>query len=292
LVIKHLKYKEIDFKKYDNCIDISINSRIYAYSWYLDIVCNKDWEVLILDDYKVVMPLPFKRVKRKFFKRMITQPLFCQQLGIFYSSEISEQIFDLFLTRFLSIPHFAYNFNSDNKKFLNKNSEFSERINYELNLNKSYDEIKNNFSKNLKRNIKKAVKNEIVITDNISVMQFIEMKKSNAKHKIKKEQYSTIKKLIEMVIKQNNGSFYGVVKDEKTIAIAFFIESKSRLIHLFSVSNNLGKKDGAIPFIFNEIIQKNTKNIIFDFEGSMIPGVAKFFESFGATNNSYFTINA
>ena len=35
-MIQHLKYNEIDFKKYDDCIDTSNNTRIYAYSYYLD----------------------------------------------------------------------------------------------------------------------------------------------------------------------------------------------------------------------------------------------------------------
>ena len=56
--------KQIDFNKYDACIAAAINSRIYAYSWYLDAVCD-DWDVcqnvkrsfdsgiLSLEDYSV-----------------------------------------------------------------------------------------------------------------------------------------------------------------------------------------------------------------------------------------------
>ena len=39
------------------------------------------------------------------------------------------------------------------------------------------------------------------------------------------------------------------------------------------------------------MIKKNAaKNIIFDFEGSMLPGVAKFFKSFGAIENNYYSL--
>ena len=65
-MIQYLKNKEIDFKKYDACIAAAINSRIYAYSWYLNIVAD-NWDALVLNDYEAVMPLPIFRLKKAFF---------------------------------------------------------------------------------------------------------------------------------------------------------------------------------------------------------------------------------
>jgi len=42
--------KAIDKQKYDDCIATSIQSKIYAFSWYLDAV-TETWDMLILDDY-------------------------------------------------------------------------------------------------------------------------------------------------------------------------------------------------------------------------------------------------
>ena len=62
-MIQYLKNNEIDIEKYDNCIKSSLNSRIYAFSWYLNIVAD-NWDVLVLNDYEAVMPLPFLKRKR------------------------------------------------------------------------------------------------------------------------------------------------------------------------------------------------------------------------------------
>ncbi|MDP4600608.1 MAG: hypothetical protein NWS84_05650, partial [Polaribacter sp.] len=87
-MILYLKRAALDVEKYDLCIENSIQSRIYAFSWYLDIVADH-WDVLVLNDYEAVMPLPWKK---KFGLKYITQPYFCQQLGIFSKEEISEEI--------------------------------------------------------------------------------------------------------------------------------------------------------------------------------------------------------
>lgn len=71
-MIHCIKRKDLDIDKYDACIAASVQFRIYAFSWYLDAV-SENWEVLILNDYEAVMPLPWKQ---KYFLKYITQPFF------------------------------------------------------------------------------------------------------------------------------------------------------------------------------------------------------------------------
>ena len=60
MYIKFVPHNEIDFAAYDRCIEQSSFGTIYAMSWYLNAV-NSAWNLLVLDDYRYVMPLPFKR---------------------------------------------------------------------------------------------------------------------------------------------------------------------------------------------------------------------------------------
>ena len=76
-MIRFVNRNQIDVEKYNYCIEKAIQSRIYAYAWYLDIVAD-NWSVLVLDDYDAVMPLPWKI---KYGIKYITQPFFTQQLG-------------------------------------------------------------------------------------------------------------------------------------------------------------------------------------------------------------------
>jgi len=288
--IRCLKHSEINFNKYNACILTAYNTRIYGMSWYLNCVTNKDWEVLVLEDYYAVMPLPFGRIKRKFFKRTILQPMYTQQLGIFSLTELDSDTIQQFLDEFNTLKPYVYHFNSENTARITSKLEL--RNNYELKLNISYSDIQKNYSKNTIRNLKKAFKNELFLTNEITIEDFIRMKNNNKKHSIKKKQRELMSQLIQQIIAQKKGNFYGVKKEKQLIAIAFIIETETRLIHLFSASTALGKQTGATFFLFDNIIQKNTNSeLIFDFEGSMIEGVAKFFKSFGAKNNIYLKLD-
>ena len=75
----YIKNSNIDREKWDKCIVSSCNPRIYAISWYLDIVC-KNWDGLVFGDYEVVFPVVFKK---RFFLKKSYHPFFCQQLGLF-----------------------------------------------------------------------------------------------------------------------------------------------------------------------------------------------------------------
>ena len=93
-MISYLTRKEVDTEKYNACVAKAINSRIYAFSWYLDIVAD-NWDVLVLDDYKVVMPLPWRQ---KYFVKYIYLPTWVQQLGAFFREDDFIETLPLFLS--------------------------------------------------------------------------------------------------------------------------------------------------------------------------------------------------
>ncbi|WP_372745575.1 hypothetical protein [Lutibacter sp.] len=290
-MIHYLKHNQIDFEKYDACIDTAINSRIYAYSWYLDIVAD-NWDVLVLNDYEAVMPLPFLRFKRLFFLKKIAQPNFCQQLGLFCTKVLPEIVMNDFLMKFSRLKFRYYNFNSFQKINYNIiNCSVIKKINFELDLIKQYQEIYHGYAKNLKRNLKKAHKIELVISSETKVSDFLLLKENNKKHTIKSSQYKLMRKLMNELLQRNLATIYGVYFENKLIASAFFIEEKQRVTHLFSATTITGKEVGAIPYLFDLIIKNNSaKKMIFDFEGSMIPNVARFFKSFGAQQTNYYSL--
>ncbi len=59
-MIKYVSHEVIDREKWDKCIDNSTNGLVYAYSWYLDLICD-EWNALIENDYESVFPLPFRK---------------------------------------------------------------------------------------------------------------------------------------------------------------------------------------------------------------------------------------
>ena len=57
-------------------------------------------------------------------------------------------------------------------------------------------------------------------------------------------------------------------------------------------SNQAGIEQSAMFLLVDTFIEKNAgKKQIFDFEGSNIPGVARFYAGFGATPETYYSVH-
>src|SRR5262245_57811006 len=92
--IRFVNRAEIDTERWDNCITHSANGLIYPYSFYLDHMAD-NWDGLVLDDYKVVMPLPWKK---KYNIHYLTQPFLTAQLGAF-GNELDAKLLETFLEK-------------------------------------------------------------------------------------------------------------------------------------------------------------------------------------------------
>jgi len=282
-MIQYIKRKNLDVDKYDKCIQKSLNSRVYAFSWYLDIVAD-NWDALILNDYEVVMPLPWRQ---KYFIKYIYPPAWTQQLGVFSSEKIQKE---LILDFIKSIPKkfrkITIQFNSENR-FIHEN--LTERINYILPLSGLYEEIYKGFNNNRKRDLKKAKENKLYIKE-VEIGELIAVAKSNYSIlSYTQKDYDKLIRLIQVVNKVNKITLLGVFsKTNDFLGGSLFFKNKNRLTYLFSVVNEKGKKEKAIGYLIDKIINDNSKsNFILDFEGSMNENIAKFFKTFGAKKENY-----
>lgn len=280
-MIEYIAHKNLDIAKYDTCIEQSINVRIYAYSWYLDCVAD-NWDALVLNDYEAVMPLPRRR---KYGLNYIYQIPWVQQLGIFSKDNIDERLIYNFIDH---IPKkyvlVDYNFNSKN----NFSSKYVvKRINYVLNLDKSFEEISQSYNKNRKRIIRREFSNYI-IDKNGSVEDFLDLYiNQNVNYKTHKDSYEKLQKLLN--IKHSSVHIWNVYKNEELLAGLVWLNDKNRITYLLPVATDLAKKDNIPTFIINELIKEyQNTNYILDFEGSMIEGVANFYRSFGAVKEEYY----
>jgi len=282
MVVKYLKHTDIDIVKWDYCIRNSQNSIVYGMSWYLDVVCE-NWDALIVDDYKAVMPLPWKS---KFGIKYIYQPFFTQQLGLFFTDKQYNDI-NVFIKR---IP-FTFIKCDISVNYMNKILGARVKKNYILNLNKDYQDLYSSFTTNTKRNIKKSYKNKLEINSNISVDNFIRLSRQNNISRLNNDNFKVLDVLFNVLISKGYAKIVGVYNNEILIGAAFFIEFNNRIIYLFSTSSEQGKDKRVMFAIVNNIINNNiNQNKILDFEGSMIESIARFFKGFGAIDVPYYNI--
>lgn len=283
-MIHYYKRNEIAIAKYNTCIKNSINSSIYAYSWYLDIVAD-NWDVLVLNDYEAVMPLPWRS---KFFIKYIYPPPWTQQLGVFSKREISEGLIQRFIN---FIPNkfkkITIQLNSGNGMSFLKPKK---RINYILPLNNTYKDLHNKYKNNRKQSINTGKKNKLIIKNCLFSELEIIAKENYSHLKISDRNYKKLKLLTEYIQKNDKGFLLGVYNtQDKLVGGAIFLKDDKRISYLFSVVTLEGKQLQANSFLIDKLLKKYANsNYIFDFEGSMILGVANFFRSFGAVKETYF----
>ena len=279
--IKHLNHSKIDFEKWDKCIAESINSLTYACSWYLDIV-SPDWEALISENYEYIMPLP---VKKKIGFKYIVQPILTQQLGIFSVKQIDEKVVESFIS---SIPYFSFEINLNEWNFTKKSID---RVNLILELNFTKEKIERNFSKNTLRNIAKAKSNNLLIDWELTSNSFLDFYFSTFTRYYKPQKDITLN-LIRTGERNQSIIMIGARDTNLDLVAALcLLKSNKRLIFLLPISNENGKEQAAMFFLISAIIDKfSSKDLVLDFEGSVIEGIARFYKGFGAELRSYYLV--
>ncbi len=282
-MIRYLKHNEIDYIKYDTCVLEALQFKSYALSWYLDAVTNA-WDVLVLGDYQAVMPLP---KKRKWGINYVYQPFWIQHLGVFSKNHL---LLDVEIEMFLeNIP----------KKFrlVDYNINFKTRgtpelINYILPLNDGYNTLYKSYSKGRKSSISQAKKKGLKIKEIDDWYPIVKLFKQHRglNINISDTAYLKLEKLLKSTQELGQLKVIAVhTKDKVLLGGAFFIISAKRITYFFSAVNAQGRRFQAMSYLLNAVIESYSESpCIFDFEGSMLPGVAKFIRSFGAKKEFYY----
>jgi len=287
-MIRYLQNSEIDYDKWDTCIGSAINGNLYAWSWYLDII-SEGWGALIQGDYEAVMPLTFRK---KYGVGYLYQPAFSQQLGVFSPMYPSEQAVNAFLEELTRHFRFAeINLNRFNKP---GHAAFSVkyRKNYELELIGEYHQLTEHYSSNTARNIKKARNAGIQLQENVdpkSIVSMFRNEKGKEIQQLKGTQYQMLEKIIYQGIHKRIANVYGAYDENNQLCAGVFIlESHHRLVFLFSANNQVARDKGVMPLLVDYIISKfSGKPLTLDFEGSEIPGLARFYAGFGSVETKY-----
>ena len=144
----------------------------------------------------------------------------------------------------------------------------------------------------MRRNLKKAQKNNLILVENVSVEQVVELLKINIGYKVKHLKasgYEVLKKVMKQTLHYQCGFTVGVIDENKQLlAATFCILSKNKIHCILESSTPVGKDSGAMFFMRDEIIKRYGKDKeAFDFEGSSIKGIADFNKSFGAKDCVY-----
>src|SRR5690606_22114451 len=166
--------KDLDLEKYSKALRGALNYRVYAEYWYLDVLTQEKWECWIYGDYEVIMPIP---LQYKFGLTFVLQPIYCQQLGVFYKEEISEGLFLEFEKKLQKYRVRAYHFNEENtERFTPKGKK---GVNQILNSNRPYEDMFKEYRKGRKSDINVAKKANLNLIKELNIDELIALNRQN-----------------------------------------------------------------------------------------------------------------
>jgi hypothetical protein len=179
------------------------------------------------------------------------------------------------------------------KNYLNYLNSYGERsrVNYELELFKPYEKLEQGYTNNCRRNLEHAVLSPCILSEGLDAERFLSlyMDTTGKKDPLEKSEYQKLERLITMLVSKGAAELVAVYSPVNHLCAAgVFASDGRRIYYLAGASDPLGRKYFSAFLILDHIIKKYAgQNKIFDFEGSEIKGVARFFSGFGATESRY-----
>jgi hypothetical protein len=238
----------------------------------------------VADDYNSVFPLPWRK---KAGIKYLYAPPFIQQLGLTGNMSIIENIFSL-VRKHYKYGDILFNHFNDNLPV-----PVSAKSNFILPLNKSYTELAARFSNDLKKNLKTTEKeNFTVLKDQphqASIELFQKHYSARTPH-IESEDYERFAVLCDYLKKNGNLITRSIVDDKKELlAIALLLRDRRRIYNIMNTTTFAGRRKSANHYLIAEILKEfSSSDLIFDFEGSDLPGVKEFYENFNPINQPFY----
>lgn len=265
--IKFIPYQELNFSKWDSCINTSRNSEIYANSWFLDSVIDR-WDAIVENDYEKVMPLPV----RKFLGRpVVYQPVMVPQLGIFSPGIVDKETIKKFTTELLK----RYNyFEFPCNKFFETDKPFARfklKPSFDLDLIAPYGKTASKYAKEVKQKIISAENSGFFVSKGLVPNEIINF------HRNLKWPYFTsfgdlfynkLRRLISVTIQNKTGETFGVYSKENNIcALGFVIKTLDRIVLYLLAADKTGVKNNCTFLLIDHIIKLHSeKDLTLRFE--------------------------
>ena len=286
--VRLLRRRDIDVGRWDAAVASDAEPLPYGLSWWLDATSPRGWNGLVLGNYEAVLPLAF----RFHFGPLgwVARPPFTQQLGPF--GQFSPARIGEFLDRIprgYFAPGYALRHGLQSDGFPPRFSP-SVRTNLVLDLGASNSARRAGYSKNVRRDLRQQGG---VVLHTIAPADLLANYRMHLGEQVglKPHHYTILTNLIRACLERGVGRCYraGDAAGGELLGVLFQVRWRGRQINLLTASTPLGKKTAgmarALDAVFEEARAAGVQ--LFDFEGSELPGVARFFRRFGAVERNY-----
>ncbi|MCC9168945.1 GNAT family N-acetyltransferase [Pontibacter harenae] len=295
-MIRFLNHVQINKSYWDACIEASLEKQVYALSWYLDVVAP-GWCAVVEEQqgkYTAIFPLP---IEKKWGYNTLGQPLFCQQLGLFFSDEASAKRVATFMSVALKQVRLSsnYSFNIANTLLLEQSGEqLHPHHTHCLKLDKPYEQLLKSYTRYRRMNLKKAETSGLVLVESTDLKPLLALFRKHVAHKIEggvsEEAYEQLQQLYARL--QEHGMaflIYAAAPDGKLVAGGLFLRYGNYITYLFNAADAEGTTKNGRTLILNEVIRQYAEtNYVLDFETPPVEQIAFFYSSFGSEPTPFY----
>lgn len=272
-MIRRLKYHEIDFVKYAQCLENSEQRKYSATKDFLDTTSTMPWELLVYKDYEAVMPVPFVR---KYGLKIVHNPKLCQQLGVFSRKDnidLNEAFLEYLETNYLIR---AYPFNDANQL----RTKIRIKKNFIL-YPDTYEKVYARYSPKRKRKLR--LSEEVLKQSQIKTISFDKGKafiEANTIGLSKDNDLGEFMRIFESFYILNYLKFTAFYYQNRIInVIATYTDC-----NMVALLGNFNDKDyvklSGASVLIDHLLKENINTHIFDFEGGELPNIEEFFRGF------------
>lgn len=294
-------------QKYIELCEEESSIPIFSQAWWLDLVCgSENWDVVIVEKSdKVVAAMPYHFVQR-YSAKQIVQPVLTQTMGpwikktnIKYTKYLAKQK-DFMNEMILKLPNYSFfkqNWQSDYTNWLPfywNGFQQTSKVTYKLRNISDLEVIYKNFEGKVRTEIKKAEKLGLTIDVEPDISEFITLNTMVFSRQNKALPYSLnlVEKLYEACRKRQQGRIF-LARDTEGIAHAavFVIWDVNSAYYIMGGGDPKLRNSGATSLcMWHAIKYCSTVTSEFDFEGSMLEPVERFFRGFGAEQVLYHSV--
>jgi len=290
--------------KYQEGVIQQANS-IFQQPWWLDAVAPNAWKAVeIFKGDPMMARFPYIVTKKRGLT-LITMPPLTQTLGSWlasstakYAKQLAQQK-DLMTALILQLPrcdYFCQNFHYSITNWLPfywQGFTQTTRYTYVIENLIDLDQVWAEFQENIRREIRKAQKRVKVRTD-LDIEHFLDINSLTFKRQGKSLPYSRelARRLDAACVEhQARRIFFAEDAQGQIHAAIYIVWDENSAYYLMGGGNPELRNSGATSLLLWEGIQFAAKvTQKFDFEGSMIESVERFFRAFGARQIPYFQL--
>jgi lipid II:glycine glycyltransferase (peptidoglycan interpeptide bridge formation enzyme) len=277
-----------------------------SFNWLNTLLKPNDWDVLLSfeknGEVRAAWPIFHKS---KFGIRKTTIPILTPYIGpiITYPSDLGKakissyekQLLNELIKELPNVDESIFHTNPHFKNWLPfywKGFKQTTRYTYTLPV-QNFQETQKNFKSTLRRELKKAQKSlTLHSTQDYQTLHQIKVDDYNAKKISLPYNLSYFQKIQQFVEESNQGALFQARNSENLVvaSMLFLWDEKYFYYHTGAVLPQF-RNSGAMTLLMNKGIEMACeKNLQFNFEGSMVEGIERYFSSFGAFQTPYFRI--